>query len=103
MKSSLEKADYRRKRAVLLTARALALEDSDRDAARALALEAVKLAPDLVPAAGLAGRRLAEAGSIRQGRQDLDTAWLAQPASRHRRDLCQSARLAIPRASAARA
>ena len=53
MKAALEKADYRRKRAVLLTARAQALEDIDRDTARALVLEAVKLAPDLVPAAAL--------------------------------------------------
>ncbi len=55
MKSSLEKHVYRRKRAVLLTAHALALNESDRDASRAAVLEAVKLAPDLVPAAALAG------------------------------------------------
>src|SRR6185312_2201202 len=56
MKASLEKADYRRKRAVLLVARAQALANIDRDATRALILESVKLAPDLVPAAALAGR-----------------------------------------------
>jgi len=54
MKSGLDKADYRRKRAVLLTARALALNDIERDTSLANALEAVKLAPDLVPAAALA-------------------------------------------------
>ena len=37
--------------AVLLTARAMATEENDRDTSRALALEAVKLAPDLVLAA----------------------------------------------------
>jgi HemY protein len=79
MKSSLDKADYRRQRAVLLTARAIALEASDRDAARAMALEANKLAPDLVPAAVLAGRLLAEAGSVRKAGKILDAAWLAGP------------------------
>ena len=68
MKGALEKADYRRKRAVLLTARAQAEQDLDRDASRAAVLEAVKLAPDLVPAAALAGRRLAEAGARRSTR-----------------------------------
>ena len=79
MKSSLDRADYRRKRAVLLTARALSLETTDRDAARALSLDAVKLAPDLVPAAVLAGRLLAEANSVRKAGKILDNAWLAGP------------------------
>jgi HemY protein len=79
MKGTLEKADYRRKHAVLLTGRALALEDIDRDAARAAVLEAVKLAPDLVPAAALAGRRLAEAGEQRKARKILEKGWAANP------------------------
>ena len=79
MKGALEKADYRRKRAVLLIARALALEEIDRDASRAAALEAVKLAPDLVPAAALAGRRLAEAGEARKARKILEKAWAINP------------------------
>jgi HemY protein len=79
MKGGLEKADYRRKRAVLLTARALALEDIDRDASRANALEAVKLAPDLVPAAALAGRRLAETGEQRKAGKILIAAWKINP------------------------
>ena len=79
MKGALEKPDYRRKRAVLLTARALALEDIDRDAARAAVLEAVKLAPDLVPAAALAGRRLAESGEQRKARKILEAAWTINP------------------------
>src|SRR5262245_34183261 len=56
----LDKPAYRRQRAVLLVASALALEDHDRDLARERALEAVKLAPTLVPAAELAGRLLIE-------------------------------------------
>jgi HemY protein len=79
MKPGLAKADYRRKRAVLLTARAQALDERERDVARGLALEAVKLAPDLVPAAALAGRRLAEAGEWRRARRILEAAWRASP------------------------
>jgi len=79
MKGALGPADYRRKRAVLLTARAQALEDTDRDASRAAALEAAKLAPDFAPAAALAGRRLAEAGSWRKARKILEKAWAASP------------------------
>ena len=79
MKGALEKDDYRRKRAVLLTARALALQDIDRDAARAAVLEAVKLAPDLVPAAALAGRRLAETGEARRASRILNAAWKLNP------------------------
>ncbi|MBI2714202.1 MAG: heme biosynthesis protein HemY [Rhizobiales bacterium] len=79
MKGALEKPDYRRKRAVLLTARALALQDIDRDAARVAVLEAVKLAPDLVPAAALAGRRLAESSEHRKARKILEAAWTINP------------------------
>ena len=79
MKGALDKAEYRRKRAVLLAARALALQGIDRDAARAAALEAVKLAPDLVPAAAFAGRRLAESGDARRASKILNAAWLLNP------------------------
>ncbi|HWK94717.1 MAG TPA: heme biosynthesis HemY N-terminal domain-containing protein [Pseudolabrys sp.] len=79
MRASLDKQDYRRKRAVLLTAQALALEDSDRDAARLAALDAVKLAPGLVPAAAFAGRRLAEAGDQRRAGKVLIAAWRLNP------------------------
>jgi HemY protein len=79
MKSALQKPDYRRKRAVLLVARAQALEDIDRDTSRALVLESVKLAPDLVPAAALAGRRLSEAGDVRKARKILEAAWTINP------------------------
>ena len=79
MKPAMEKADYRRKRAVLLTARAIALGDTQRDTARDAVLEAVKLAPDLVPAAALAGRRLSEAGEQRKARRILEHAWEISP------------------------
>src|SRR5215212_10153723 len=52
----IDKATYRRQRGVLLTARALELEKVDRDLARESVMEAVKLAPTLVPAAVLASK-----------------------------------------------
>ena len=79
MRRDLDKSAYRRQRAVLLTARALALADSDRDTALDLGREAVKLAPSLVPAAVFVGRRLAEAGERRKAARILDAAWRANP------------------------
>jgi HemY protein len=78
-RSTLDKASYRRQRAVLLTARARAVEDTDRDSAKTFALEAHKLAPTLVPAAGLAGRLLAESGQIRKASRVIDKTWRANP------------------------
>src|SRR5208283_1006766 len=69
----------RRQRAVLLTARALATEETDRDNARATALEATKLSPGLVPAAALAGRLLAETGDLRKAARIVEKAWRANP------------------------
>jgi HemY protein len=81
MKGALiDRASYQRQRAVLLTARALA-EDHDRNSGKALALvlEAVKLAPTLVPAAALAGRLLGEAGDLRKAGRIVEAAWKANP------------------------
>ncbi len=81
MKSGLvDRESYRRLRAVLLTARALESDaHDDRDGARSLALEAVKFAPTLVPAAALAGRLLGEAGERRRAARVVETAWNANP------------------------
>jgi len=78
-KSALDKESYRRRRAVMLTARALAAPDADRDNAKVFVLEAVKLAPDLVPAAALAGRMLAEGGEVRKASRLVGKAWRANP------------------------
>jgi HemY protein len=75
----IDKAGYRRQRAVLLTARALTAEESDPDRARALALEAVKLAPALVPAADLAARLLGERGELKKASRIVEAAWKANP------------------------
>ncbi|HXW27321.1 MAG TPA: heme biosynthesis HemY N-terminal domain-containing protein [Xanthobacteraceae bacterium] len=75
----IDKGGHRRLRAVLLTARALAAEEHDRDRAKALAIEAARLAPDLVPAATLAGRLLSHAGESRKAGKILEAAWRAHP------------------------
>jgi HemY protein len=75
----VDKAAYARQRAVLLTARALAAEPTDRAEARTLAVAAVRLAPTLVPAAALAGRLLGEAGDFRQAARIIETAWNSNP------------------------
>lgn len=78
-KSTISKDAYRRQRAVMLTANAQALEDTDRDEAKAKALEAAKLAPSLVPAAATAGRMLAEGGELRKASRIVAKAWRANP------------------------
>ena len=75
----LDKPAHQRQRAVLLTAQALAAEDGDRDFARERVLEALRLAPTLVPAAALAGRMLGEAGELRKAARIIETAWRAEP------------------------
>ena len=75
----VEKATAQRQRAVLLTAWAMAEENGERPRALPLALEAVKLAPTLVPAAALAGRLLAEAGQLRKASRVIESAWEASP------------------------
>ena len=75
----VDKATARRHRAVLLTADAMARRDRDEDGALSDALEAVKLAPDLVPAAALAGQILSRRGDLRRGARVLEAAWKVQP------------------------
>ncbi|MBR1162329.1 heme biosynthesis protein HemY [Bradyrhizobium elkanii] len=75
----INKATYRRQRGVLLTARALEFETVDRDLSRSSAMEAVKLAPTLIPAAVLAAKFESEAHQVRRAMRIVETAWLAQP------------------------
>jgi HemY protein len=75
----LDRVFYRRQRAVLLTARARSLVDQDRDSAKAAVFEAVKLAPDLVPAAALAGRFYIDAGDTRRASRVIESAWRVNP------------------------
>jgi HemY protein len=75
----IDKATYRRQRGVLLTARALELEKVDRDLSRDSVMEAVKLAPTLVPAAVLASKYQSEAHQVRRSMRIVEAAWLAHP------------------------
>jgi len=75
----IDRAIFRRQRGVLLTARALDAETKDRDLSRDSAMEAVRLAPTLIPAAVLAARFQSEAHQIRRAMKIIETAWLAQP------------------------
>ena len=75
----IDKTTAKRDRAVLLTADALARADRDEDGALASALDAVKLAPDLVPAAALAGKLLSRRGDLRRAARIIETAWKATP------------------------
>lgn len=68
-----------RRRAVLLTAEAQAAEASDPDKALALASEALRLAPSLVPAAEIAGRILASKGESRQASRLIARTWKLSP------------------------
>jgi HemY protein len=75
----IDKAAYRRHRGVLLTARAMELQSVDRDLSRESVMEAIKLAPTLVPAAVLASKYESEAHQIRRSMRLVEAAWLAQP------------------------
>ncbi|HZB37398.1 MAG TPA: heme biosynthesis HemY N-terminal domain-containing protein [Beijerinckiaceae bacterium] len=75
----LDKTTARRHRAVLLTADALARRDHDEDGALASAQEALKLAPDLVPAAAVAGQVLSRRADLRKAARIVEAAWKVQP------------------------
>ena len=75
----IDKSSWRRQRGVLLTARALELENVDRDLSRDSVMEAVKLAPTLVPAAVLASKYQTEAHQVRRSMRIVEAAWLAHP------------------------
>jgi len=68
-----------RRRAVLLTAEARDLEASQPDKALALASEALRLAPSLIPAAEIAGRLLASKGESRQASRLIARTWKLAP------------------------
>lgn len=68
-----------RRRAVLLTAEARDAEASNPDKALALANEAMRLAPSLVPAAEIAARILASRGESRQASRVIARTWKLAP------------------------
>ena len=75
----VERAQADRRRAVLLTAQAQAAEENDPERALNLALEAHGLAPNLVPAAAIAGRLLASRGNTPRAAKILQRTWSRAP------------------------
>ncbi|RST88372.1 heme biosynthesis protein HemY [Aquibium carbonis] len=71
----IDAAKANRLRAVLLTAKAKDMLERDPLAARNAAIEANRLAPDLVPAAVFAAKALFRQGDLRKGAKILETAW----------------------------
>jgi HemY protein len=78
-RAGLERVKADRRRAVLLTAQAQAAEEGDPERALTLALEAHGLAPDLVPAAAIAGRMLASRGNTPRAAKILQRTWSRSP------------------------
>lgn len=76
---NIDKTVADRRRAVLLTAQAQKLEDNDPERAMNIALEAHRLAVDLVPAAAIAGRILAARGSTPRATSILQKTWRKSP------------------------
>ncbi len=78
--TEMDKAAWKRRRAVLLTEKGRALVEDDRreDAKRVLA-EAVKLVPDLVPASALLAQLHVESGDKRKALKLLQKAWEKAP------------------------
>ncbi|MEX3011766.1 heme biosynthesis HemY N-terminal domain-containing protein [Hoeflea sp. TYP-13] len=76
----IDKSDADRKKAVLLTARAMdKLEQGDVAGARADGVEANRLAGDLVPAGLIAAQALYRENSLRKGSRILEKLWKAEP------------------------
>jgi HemY protein len=75
----IDKTVAARRRAVLLTAQAQAAEDGAADKALELAREAHRLAPDLIPAAAIAGRVLAAQGNTPRAARVLLKTWRLSP------------------------
>jgi HemY protein len=75
----IDKASARRQRAVLLTAIAGEREAGEPELAAERALQAVKLAPELVPAACIAGRLLARRGDLKKAARVVEAAWKSNP------------------------
>jgi HemY protein len=74
-----DKGEAKRQRAVLLTAEAQTKFDTKPEEALSAALEAVKLAPALSPAAAMAGQLLVARGDLRKASKLIEAAWREAP------------------------
>lgn len=75
----IERHEGRSQRAVLLAAAAEDALERNPDEALTLALEALRSAPGLVPAAEIAARRLSAKGDFSKATRILETAWKENP------------------------
>ena len=75
----VDDGEAKRLRAVLLTAKAQDVSDTDPKSARSLGRKAQKLAPDFVPAALVAARAALRLNDTRRGARILETAWAHSP------------------------
>ncbi len=76
---TIDRARAQRLRGVLMTGQAMQLEAGAPDEARTLAVEAHRLAPDLVPASVTAARLLTRHGDVRRAARILEAAWKESP------------------------
>ncbi len=75
----LGKQEADRRRAIMLTALASEIEDTQQSKALAYALEAYQLLPSLIPAAVIAARLLAAQGSTARALKIVNSAWRTMP------------------------
>ena len=75
----IDRDESKRLRAVLLTAKAMTVAESDPSAAKAAGIEAQKLAPELTPAALVAAEALFRLGDLRRGAKILESSWTHAP------------------------
>ena len=75
----IDRNDGRTQRAVLLAAAAEETLESNPEEAQTLALEALRSAPGLVPAAEIAARRLSAKGDFAKATRILEAAWKENP------------------------
>ncbi|MGI9372817.1 MAG: heme biosynthesis protein HemY, partial [Hyphomicrobiales bacterium] len=76
---TITKVEEDRRRAVVLTAQALDMEQENPDEAQVLAERAHKLAPELVPAVVVAGRLLVRKANTRKAARILEKTWKLSP------------------------
>ncbi|MBS0241113.1 MAG: heme biosynthesis protein HemY [Proteobacteria bacterium] len=77
--AAFDKATADRYRAILLTARAQEIEEANGAKASEMAIEAHGLAPDLIPAAAIAGRQLASRGATPKAAKIIERTWKLAP------------------------
>ncbi|HEV2570825.1 MAG TPA: heme biosynthesis HemY N-terminal domain-containing protein [Beijerinckiaceae bacterium] len=78
-RKTIDRRTAERQRAVLKTGIGMTLTDRAPDEALQMAREAIKLAPDLLPAYVLAGRMLARKNDIRRAAKVLESGWRVLP------------------------